>query len=129
MAEADAKERILEAERRRQSALVAVDLAALNELFGEDLIHVHSTGLVHNKTELLRHIEQRRAFLAIELGPLQIRIEGNIAVMTGLITNRMRARDGAGEILMNGFVTQILRRSPEGWKFINFQLTLNKESQ
>jgi ketosteroid isomerase-like protein len=107
--------------------LVAVDLTELDRLFSEDLVHVHSTGLVHSKPELLQHINQKRAFLAIERGPLYIRVEGDIAVMTGTMTNRMRARDGTGEFLLHGFVTQVLRRSADGWRFISFQLTPLRE--
>ena len=130
MAGSDDSNAILEIERRRRAALVAVDLDELDRLFAEDLIHVHSTGMKHTKTELLRHIEQKRAFLAIDRGDLQIRVEGPIAVITGTMTNRMRSRDGKAEILLHGFVTQVLRRNDEGWKFISFQLTpiLDKES-
>jgi len=123
MAGSDDSNAILEIERRRRAALVAVDLDELDRLFAEDLIHVHSTGMKHTKAELLRHIEQKRAFLAIDRGDLQIRVEGPIAVITGTMTNRMRSRDGKAEILLHGFVTQVLRRNDEGWKFISFQLT------
>ena len=131
MAGSDDSNAILEIERRRRAALVAVDLDELDRLFAEDLIHVHSTGMTHTKAELLRHIEQKRAFLAIDRGDLQIRVEGPIAVITGTITNRMRSRDGKAEILLHGFVTQVLRRNDEGWQFISFQLTpiLDKQTR
>jgi ketosteroid isomerase-like protein len=131
MASSDDSNAILEIERRRRAALVAVDLDELERLFAEDLIHVHSTGMTHTKAELLRHIEQKRAFLAIDRGDLQIRVEGPIAVITGTMTNRMCSRDGKAEILLHGFVTQVLRRNDEGWKFISFQLTpiLDKQTR
>jgi len=127
MAEDDTVAAILEAERMRQEALVALDLAALDKLFADDLVHIHSTGLTHNKGELLRHIERRRGFTAIERGPLEVRVEGNLALVTGRITNHMRAPDGAGEIVLEGMVTQVLRRSTDGWKFIHFQFTPKRE--
>jgi ketosteroid isomerase-like protein len=127
MSEADDWKAILEAERRRQHALVAVDLAELDRLFAEDLIHVHSTGLVHNKSQLLEHIERKRGFISIQRGPLDVRIENNIGIVTGPITNRMRGKNGDGEIVLEGFVTQVLRRTGDGWKFINFQLTPQRE--
>jgi ketosteroid isomerase-like protein len=123
MAHSDDIKAIRDLEDRRRRALVAADLEGLDRLFSEDLIHIHSTGMAHTKTELLEHINQKRAFLAIDRGDLQIRIEGDAAVMTGTITNRMLTKDGTGEILLHGFVTQVLRRSAEGWRFINFQLT------
>lgn len=119
---------ILDLERRRQEALVAVDLAALDAMFSDDLVHVHSTGLVQDKTELLRHIDRKRGFIAIERGPLTIRIEGTTAVMTGTMTSRMRTPNGADETVMRSFVTQVLRHTDQGWRFISFQLTVNREN-
>jgi ketosteroid isomerase-like protein len=127
MALCDDVDSVLNVENRRRAALVAVDLTELDRLFSEDLLHVHSTGLVHSKPELLQHINKKRAFLAIERGPLQVRVEGDIGVMTGTMTNRMRANDGTGDILLHGFVTQVLRRSADGWRFISFQLTPLRE--
>ena len=128
MMEIDAKTSVLEAEHLRQKALVALDMAALDKLFADDLTHIHSTGLTHNKGELLGHIERRRTFIAIERGPLDIRIEGNLAIMTGRIINHMRAPGGEGEVVLEGVVTQVLRKTADGWKFIHFQFTPNRES-
>lgn len=122
--ETEVRAACLDLERRRQSALVAVDLQALERMFADDLVHIHSVGLVHDKAALLAHIEARRGFVAIERGPLDIRMLGDdAAVMTGAIRNQMRAPDGSlGE--MRGMVTQIVRRSAAGWQFVHFQLTL-----
>ena len=123
----DERGAVLEAERRRQAALVVVDLAELDTLFADDLTHIHNTGLVHDKAQLLRHIDRKRAFISVTRGPLNVRLYGDIAVMAGPMTNRMRSKDENGEIVLEGFVTQVLRRSEEGWKFINFQLTPARE--
>ncbi|MBC2384648.1 nuclear transport factor 2 family protein [Pseudomonas sp. WS 5106] len=114
---------ILALERRRQQALVAVDLEALDALFDDDLVHVHSTGLVHGKAELITHIGRKRGFVDVQRGPLQIRGDADMAVMTGPIVNHIRTAEGAEEV-MRGFVTQVLRHTAAGWKFISFQLTV-----
>lgn len=116
---------ILEAENRRRAALVAVDMAELDALFADDLVHVHSNALVHDKAALLAHIAHNRAFLAIERGPLTVRRYGDVAVLTGGMTNWMRRNDGA-EIVLGGMVTQVLRREDGVWRFTSFQLTLSK---
>jgi ketosteroid isomerase-like protein len=113
---------VLVTEDRRRAALVELDLATLDHLFADDLVHIHSTGLRHDKPALLAHIERRRAFLAITRGPLDVRIEGNLAVVVGPVANRMRTENG-GETMLLGIVTQVLRREPTGWRFIHFQLT------
>lgn len=53
-------------EDRRRRALVAVDLAELDALFADDLVHVHSTGLTQDKPALLAHIDRKRGFLAVD---------------------------------------------------------------
>ncbi|MEG3063151.1 MAG: nuclear transport factor 2 family protein [Comamonas sp.] len=120
---AEVRAACLDLERRRQAALLAVDLPALAQMFAEDLVHIHSVGLVHDKAGLLAHIEARRGFAAIERGPLEIRVLGaDAAVMTGAIRNCMRAPDASLSEL-RGMVTQIVRRSADGWQFMHFQLT------
>jgi ketosteroid isomerase-like protein len=112
---------VLDAEERRRAALVAVDMSALNALFADDLVHIHSTALVHNKAQILKYIEERRAYIQIHRGPLAVRITDDIAVITGTMVNHMRA-DGK-EYTLSGMVTQVLRREAGAWRFINFQLT------
>lgn len=119
---AETRHALLDLEQRRQAALVAVDLPTLADIFADDLIHIHSTGLVHTKEQLLRHIERRRGFIAIERGVLEIRRVGELAIMHGPLTNHMRAADG-GAIVLTGHVTQLLRQTEQGWKFMHFQLT------
>jgi len=78
--------------------------------------------MVHDKRVLLDHTASRRAFIAIDRGPLDVRIHGDVAIMTGTMTSRMRSPDG--ELTLTGFVTQVLRREAGNWRFIYFQLTL-----
>ncbi|MEQ6332677.1 nuclear transport factor 2 family protein [Sphingobium sp. MK2] len=113
---------ILRLEQERIRALVAVDLPALNAMMADDLVHIHSTGLVHDKTALINHIDTGRAFRAIERGQLSIRVMDDMAIMHGPMTNHMVV--GGEPRLMEGMVTQILRRENGNWRFTHFQLTL-----
>lgn len=119
----DVRAEILAVEERRQAALVAVDLATLAELFDDSLVHIHAAGIRHTKAMLLEHTEVRRPYLEITRGDLEVRVFGEVAVMTGELTNRMRA-PGGGERTLSGWVTQVLRRSDDGaWRFVSFQMT------
>lgn len=124
--EATAAERaeILAIETARQRALIAVDLEALTALFDDALVHVHAAGPMHTKAMLLEHTDTRRPYLEITRGELRIRIIGDdVAVMTGELTNRMRA-PGGGERTLSGPVTQVLTRNADGaWRFVGFQMT------
>lgn len=114
---------LLAVEERRQKALVDVDLVTLDQLFDDSLVHVHAPGLIHTKAQLLEHTETRRAYLEITRGELNIRVMGDVAVITGPITNRMRAASG-GERTLNGVATQVLHRDADGaWRFVSFQMT------
>ena len=114
---------ILASETRRQRALIAKDIEALDELFDESLVHVHAPGEVHTKALLLEHVATRGVYLQITRGELKVRVIGDVAVVTGPITNRMRA-PGGGERSLSGEVTQVLRRTGSGeWTFVSFQMT------
>ncbi|MEH3036436.1 MAG: nuclear transport factor 2 family protein [Sphingomonas adhaesiva] len=113
---------ILAAEDRRRAATVAGDIATLDALFADDLVHIHSNALVHDKAGILAHIGARRAFVAIERGPLRVRRYGDVAVLTGRLTNHLTTPDGPR--VLDGMATQVLRREDGAWRFVNFQLTL-----
>ncbi|GAA2576612.1 hypothetical protein GCM10010435_60940 [Winogradskya consettensis] len=114
---------LLAVEERRRRALIDVDLATLDELFDESLVHIHAPGVTHTKAQLLEHTATRRAYLGIERGELVIRLFGDVAVITGAITNRLRTADG-GERVLSGVATQVLHRAAGGgWRFISFQMT------
>lgn len=119
------RELILQAEDRRIAALVALDIAALDALFADGLVHIHSNGLVQNKTEILARIGEKKAFAGVERGPLEVRICGDVAVMTGRITNFLHGPNGT-QTTMKGIVTQVLKREAGGWRFWNFQFTLSE---
>lgn len=117
------EEELLAVEQRRQQALIDLDLAALDALFDDTLVHIHAPGLIHTKAQLLEHTATRHAYLEITRGSLIIRTVGDVAVLTGPITNRLRTADG-GERTLAGVATQVLRRDERGrWVFISFQMT------
>jgi uncharacterized protein (TIGR02246 family) len=114
---------ILAVEKRRQDALIAGDLDALDAIFEDSLIHIHAPGLVHTKALLLEHVAVRHAYIEITRQDLLVRVFGDTAVMTGGIVNRMHA-PGGGERTIDGVVTQVLHRGDDGqWRFVSFQMT------
>jgi len=119
------REEVLAVESRRQQALIDVDLATLDALFEPSLVHIHAPGLVHSKAQLLEHTATRRAYLEITRGELNVRVfgaAGDVAVITGPITNRLRTAEG-GERTLAGVATQVLRRGADGeWRFVSFQM-------
>jgi ketosteroid isomerase-like protein len=119
---------IIDLEARRGAALVSCDMATLDRLFCDDIVHVHTTGLVQDKAALLAHIESRAAFIAVERRNLKVRVYGDTAVITGDLLNTMR-RPGATEpVLMKAFATQVARKVDGEWRFASFHACLRPES-
>ena len=114
---------LLEFEQQRQQALTQPDLILLEKLLAEDLVHIHSTGMVHNKQQLLRHIERMGGFIAISRDTPDIRLEGDIAILTGNTRNTVRLLETHQETVRSGFSTLVLRRTPQGWQIVLSQLT------
>ena len=118
---------ILAVENRRRTALLAVDLTTLADLYDDSLIHTHAPGLTHDKAQLLEHVATRQAYLDITRGELTIRLIGDVAVVTGRIVNRLASPDGTERVL-GGQVIQVLRRCEDGaWRFVSFQMTPDGE--
>jgi len=117
------REAILAVEERRQRALLEVDLETLDALYDESLVHIHAPGVAHTKAQLLEHVATRQAYLDMARGELTIRMVGDVAIMTGRLTNRLGSEDGT-ERVVEGMVTQVLRRCDDGqWRFVSFQMT------
>ncbi|MCW2289188.1 DUF4440 domain-containing protein [Leucobacter luti] len=122
-ASAEIEAALLAAEHRRQRALVDGDIDTLTDLFEDSIVHVHAPGVVQGKAELLEHVAVRRPYLEITRGALTFRVVGDVAIVTGVLTNRMRA-PGGGERTLSGPVTQVLHRGVDGaWRFVSFHMT------
>lgn len=119
----EAHAELLDFERQRQRAMTRADIPALAAMLAEDLTHVHSTGLVHNKTQLLEHVKRMGGFVSIERDDPEIRLEGNIAILSGETRNKVRSLE-SGEVMTRfGFSTLVLRRESSGWHIVLSQLT------
>jgi ketosteroid isomerase-like protein len=119
--DAETRAEILAVEAQRQQALLDVDLVTLDAIYDETLVHIHAPGVAHTKAQLLEHVATRQAYLA--RGELTIRLVGDVAIMTGRLTNRLGSEDGT-ERVVGGMVTQVLRRCEDGkWRFVSFQMT------
>jgi ketosteroid isomerase-like protein len=114
---------ILAVEDRRQQALVDLDLVTLADLYDDSLIHTHAPGLTHTKAQLLEHVATRAPYKGASRGELTIRLIGDVAIMTGRLTNTLGSPDGS-ERVVAGQVIQVLRRcEDDAWRFVSFQMT------
>jgi hypothetical protein len=114
---------LLSCENRRNAALISADLAALDDLFTADLVHIHSTGVQQNKREFLDYVRYAIEYISIERSSLSIRFYGSAAIMTGEMFNTLRLRGKTDVIKAESFVTQVWAQQEDSWKQASFQAT------
>jgi Domain of unknown function (DUF4440) len=111
----------MELENARISALDADNLEALTQLMSDDLVHIHATGLTENKTSYLAGV----ALLPRRSSRLStaVRMYGNMAVLTGKVTNRVRRPGATSDEISNLMVTQVACKETHGWRFVSYHAT------
>lgn len=108
-------------EQERRDALVADDMMLFADLVADDIVHVHTTGQVHTKADLLRHVGAFLRFLKVDRGPLLVRRIGpDAAVMTGPMTNTVQRRGHDEQVTVDAFVTQVWVRREGRWQIASF---------
>jgi ketosteroid isomerase-like protein len=106
---------LIELERRRGEALIGRDAATLEALMAADLVHIHSTGTVMNKAQLMDYVMTVLQFLELERSELKVQVYGNVAVMTGRMRARMQRADKPEPVSAESWVTQVWVRQAHGW--------------
>lgn len=114
---------ILELESARCRALVDKDLGALSDLVDDSLIHIHATGKVDSKQEYLQLVESALNFLTVSRDDLRVRVHGEVAVLTGRLTQHIEFCNTGERLKMAVFATQIWLRRDDTWRQISFQAT------
>ena len=114
---------IIELEEARCRALVANDLGLLSNLVDEQLVHIHATGKVDNKTRYLALVETAIRFLMVERKDLQVRVEGEVAIATGRLLQNIEFRSTGERREMDVMTTQVWLRRGDIWRQIAFQAT------
>lgn len=120
----DIRDQLLALEQERQRALVEEDHARLDTLFADDLLYVHTTGLVQDKAQYLEYARNAVRYLAVERGELQVRLFGDgLALMSGPQCNLLQKRGGGEPVRAEGFATQLWVKEEGGWRIASFHGT------
>jgi ketosteroid isomerase-like protein len=93
-------ETLKQIERDMGQAMVAVDIEKLNRIFADDWTSIGASGAVATKEKVLSNFKSGVDRLeAFELGPMDVQVKGNVAVVHGSVTEkRTRAgKDVSGE--------------------------------
>jgi hypothetical protein len=110
-------------EDARCRALNEHNHAALDDLIGDDLVHIHTTGMVEDKTAYLAGVRDRLEFRDVERKDLTVRAYGDVAVATGQLHQTVRVRATQRELNMKIVTTQVWVRRDGAWRQTSFHAT------
>jgi len=103
-------------------ALLKLDLSALSNLYSEDYVLVRPDGSVLNKAEVLSDLrEGGLTFTSIELLSEQVRLFGEVAILTGE-SRAITVRNGSDSSAHFRLIA-VYTSTSEGLKLVHFQST------
>lgn len=114
---------LLARETLRCRALLERDYAGLADLLDDALVHIHSTGEVHGKTDYLTHAAGPGRLLEIKRGELGVRVFGDAALMTGTLSTTIQPPAPIAAVTVHAHVMQIWLLSDDVWRMLAFQAT------
>jgi ketosteroid isomerase-like protein len=110
-------------EDERGQALLNADWAALASLMADDLVHIHATGLVDDKTTYLDGARTKLDYLRFERKSYDVRVHGDIAVATGLLDQQVRIKGPGTVVDVQAATTQVWIKKDSAWVQSSFQAT------
>ncbi|MBV9220664.1 MAG: nuclear transport factor 2 family protein [Methylobacteriaceae bacterium] len=112
----------LKAEDARYAAQTSGDFAALEKLFGDDLVYVHSSGRVDNKASYIEVQKSKSiVYRAMRRSNVAVRIYGCIAIIsgTGNFDVTGNGKDSSVELLFQS----IWAKREAGVQFVSWEST------
>ena len=77
-------EEILQLEKSRTDAILAKDTAALEKLFDDDLVYIHSSGRLDTKTSYIDNMKTGKSdYQAFTYSNVKVRRYGDCAIVSG----------------------------------------------
>ncbi|MEJ2174399.1 MAG: nuclear transport factor 2 family protein [bacterium] len=113
---------ILALEERRCAAMAANDVAALENLFHDDLIYTHSSAVVDTRASYLDTLRNGHTrYHSVKRSDEKVRVCGDTALVTGRAIIDVTVK-GENKHLDTRFL-DVWTKTPRGWKFIAWQST------
>jgi hypothetical protein len=115
-------------ETLRCESTVNGDLETLQQMFGEELLFVHSAGYSHNKTDYLGFLSDKIKMLEMARpAPLDYRFFGEMVVTCGPLDQLLQRRVDQTLVPIKAMVTQIWTRQGDDWKLSHVHSTRRPE--
>jgi len=115
-------EEALKAEEARYAAQMANDFGAMERLFGDDLVYIHSSTTEDTKASFIESMRSGAVrYRNMKRGEIQVRTYGCIAIISGRSTFQVTARgqDLTLELLFHA----VWAKRAKGVQFVSWQAT------
>jgi hypothetical protein len=123
----DSLEALLEADAARVAAMVAGNDAALEKLFAEDMTYVHSSGVLHNKKQLLDALRSGQLhFDSIVTDEVRARAYGIAGIVTG--TAQLQVKSGEKSASLSLRYTATYVHVIGHWQLAAYESTLRPKA-
>ncbi len=115
-------EDILQLETARCAAMIRADVAALSDMFADDMAWIHASAKVDGKAGVLHTIGSGKTkYLQIDCSEQTVRLYGDLALVGGIADMTLET-GGETRTLKNRFTIGWLNDGA-GWKVVNWQST------
>ena len=110
----------MEFQSKRFAAMVAVDIDSLQQFLAEDLSYAHTTGWVETKQGFLSTVASEVIdYQSVIPRDVQVRIYGDIAVITGLSEMKLAVRGEPVNLTIR--FLDVSRRVGQSWQLVAWQ--------
>ena len=106
----------------RLRALVEGDIERLSTLLAHEQRYVHATGASHDRAAYLQFVHERLKFLDVRLESQEVKASGAIAIVTGLLTQRVVRAGESEPVTLSSWAIEVWKHI-DGWRLIDFQST------
>lgn len=104
----------------RFNAMVDADVERLRDFLADDLTYTHTTGWIETNSEFLSTVESGRIdYMVVTPREVNVRVYGDIAVMTGL--SRMQGKVGDRAVDFTTRFTDVSGRVGNSWQLVAWQ--------
>ena len=112
----------LAAEQARYAAQMNNDFAAMERMFGDDLVYIHSSTVVDTKASFIESMRSGAVkYRTMTRGDVKVRTFGSVAIITGSGVFEVTAR--GQDLRLDLLFTVVWARRAGGLQFVSWQAT------
>lgn len=116
------KEDLIKADQQRHAALLASDTDTLDALFTDDVIYLHSTGVIDSKQFYLDGLKQGKTkYVQIDYQPAEYRVFNGFALVLGKVVMQLLIDGAAKEV--RALIISAWRFENNRWRMMSWQAT------